>query len=220
MGGFYIILKALFSGILMGIILSIPIGPAALESVKRTISMGIKEGLLVVLGAVSGDALDLILINFGIFELLNRSKNTEAIFWVISGIILALIGYFSIKREKSGKHLELERAVIENSRMKSMSYLSGFLMVLSNPLSHSMWITLSGTVIRIWNDIGGVAYYLFIFSILLGMFMWMAMLNLFALTGNKKISVVSTNRISNALMWIIFAVGIIFVVFGLFKLIL
>lgn len=213
---FEMMLKASLSGIFTGILLSIPIGPAGFEAVKRTISKGYKEGFLVSLGAVSADTLDIILINFGIFNLLDSSSKSQGVFWIISGVILSIMGFMSIKKDKMGK--ESHEINLKSSNLKSMPYISGFLIVLSNPMNHSLWITMSGTVMRLWQESSTAAYYTFIISLIVGMIAWFALLNLLALKGNKKISLDSSQWISKALMWCILIFGIGFIFYGLYRL--
>ena len=53
---FVTFLKALTSGIFTGLIVSIPLGPAGIESIKRTITTGYKKGFTLSIGALCGDA--------------------------------------------------------------------------------------------------------------------------------------------------------------------
>ena len=131
MEGISITVKAIFIGLSTGLVLALPLGPAGLESVKRTISKGYKEGILVALGAISVDALDIILINFGIFNLLNASKRLESLFWIICGIILAFIGYKSVKGTKKGGD-GFKPKVVKSGKFSSMPYVTGFLITVSN----------------------------------------------------------------------------------------
>jgi threonine/homoserine/homoserine lactone efflux protein len=218
MNTFTIVIKAIFTGMITGIVVSMPLGPTALESVKRTISKGFKEGFFVSLGAVSGDAFDLILINFGLFNILSASRRSAAIFWIISGAILTFMGYRAIKRIRHGQSAEFDSELFKKKDTRSMPFLAGFFMALSNPMNHSLWITLSGTVIRVWEHMGRIPYYTFMFSILFGAISWFMLLNLFVLKGHRKISMKSSHNISKVMMLIILVIGIAFILFGFYKL--
>lgn len=219
MDKFLLLIRAVFSGLLTGLLVSIPLGPAGLESIKRTISRGYKEGFMVSLGAISGDTLDIVLINFGLYNLLSGHKRTEAVFWIISGTVLTIIGYLSVKGDERVKKLETDPDVIKNKKLRSMPFIVGFLIVVSNPLTHSLWFTMSGTVIRVWHYRGALPYYIFIASIVAGMIIWFSLLNFLVLKGHKKLSISSSNKISTVLMWVILIVGIVFIIFGTYTLI-
>lgn len=217
MNEFIILLKAIISGFITGIIISIPLGPSGLESVKRTISKGYKEGLKVSLGAIAADMSYLLLITCGFAGLVSKYKGAEAIFWIASGVILSLIGYHSIKNADSGSSISPK--FLKNSKYSSMPFLTGFLITFSNPMTPSLWLFMSGTVIRVWYSRGILCYYIGIFSILLGMIAWFALLNYLALKGFKVMAPSKSVKTTLLLMWSILILGFAFVIFGIFKMI-
>lgn len=211
------ILKAIIFGFATGLVISVPLGPAGIESVKRTISLGYRMGFVVSLGAISADLAYLLLINAGLSNLLAANKRTEALFWIVAGIILTIIGYFSYKNKKDHRNSGLN--FFKNSSLGSMPFLTGFLITFTNPMTPSLWLTLSGTVIRAWYYVDLFSYYTFIFSILVGMITWFALLNYFALKG-KQILKPSSNKVSFLFEYINLIIGIGFIIFGLFKLVI
>ena len=218
MDKFVDILKAILTGCFTGFIISIPLGPAGLESVKRTISKGYKEGFSVSLGALSADVAYLLLINGGLANLLSKNRKTEALFWIFSGLILSIIGYFQIKSKGSDEGFKLN--FLTKFNIKSMPFLTGFIITFSNPMTPSLWLALSGTVIRAWYHVGLVFYYTFIISIIAGMVAWFAILNYLALKGFKILNPDLSKGASNVLKFSIFIIGIVFVVFGIIKFII
>lgn len=210
-------LRAVLMGFLTGLIVSVPLGPSGLESIKRTISKGYKQGLAVAIGAVGADTFDLFLLNFGVFNLLSANKKLEAFFWVLSGLLLTFIGYRSIKSSKKDRTGHELKTVKRNIAKQSMPFFTGFFMTFSNPMTHSLWLTLSGTIIRVWYYRGKVPYYIFIFSIVAGMVTWFTLLNLFVLKGHKKINIEHSNKISNLIVWGIFFMGICFIIYGIVR---
>ncbi|MDF2883342.1 MAG: putative threonine efflux protein [Clostridiaceae bacterium] len=218
MDKFIDILKAILTGCFTGFVISIPLGPAGLESVKRTISDGYKEGFSVSIGALSADLAYLLLINGGLSNLLSKNRKTEALFWIFSGLILSSIGYLQIKAKSGIGGFKIN--FFSNSKAKSMPFLAGFLITFSNPMTPSLWLTLSGTVIRAWYYVGPVFYYTFIISIIAGMVTWFAVLNLLALKGFKILNPNVSKRTSIILQFSIFIIGITFVIFGIIKFII
>lgn len=211
------IFKAIISGLATGLVISIPLGPSGIESVKRTISSGYKEGFIVSLGAISADIVYLLLIDAGLSSLLAANERTKALFWIISGIILTIIGYISYKNKKGHKSSSFN--IFINNKLGSMPFLTGFLITFLNPMTPSLWLTLSGTVIRAWYYVNLFSYYIFIFSIIIGMITWFALLNYFTLKG-MHILKPSSDKTASFFVYIIFTIGIGFIIFGFVKLII
>lgn len=67
---------------------------------------GIKEGLKVALGAVSADALDLILINVGLFSLFNDNKRLEAMFFIICGLLIIVFAILDFKKAPNNNFIK------------------------------------------------------------------------------------------------------------------
>lgn len=209
MYGFITFLKALVSGIFTGLIVSIPLGPAGIESIKRTITTGYKKGFTLSIGALCADATYMILINCGLSNLLSANKKTEALFWIISGALLSLIGYSSIKKGEHVKNINIKNR-------KSNSFLTGYFIVLTNPMTPSLWLTLSGTAIKAWHMIGKVYYITYMVSIMSGMILWFALLNLLAYKGIKFFSPSGTEKTNFILKYLILGIGFVFIIFGFF----
>lgn len=216
MNDFITLLKAIIMGFVTGFIISIPLGPAGIESIKRTISKSFREGFTVSLGALSADVTYLLLINCGLSNLLSKNKRTESIFWIISGFILVIIGYLSLKEKK---HSMINIDVLKFNKFDSLPFLSGFLITFSNPMTPTLWLTLSGTAIRAWYYAGTVYYYSFIFSIIAGMVFWFFLLNYAAYKGKHVFNLTSTDKAAGLLKYIIIIIGAGFVLFGFFRLI-
>lgn len=210
-----LLMKATIIGIATGFIMSIPIGPSGIESVKRTASMGYKEGLKVSLGAVSADIFYLLLINAGLANILSRNRKTEAIFWIISGLLLSLIGYNSIRNHK-GNTTVFSR-FMKNSNISSLSFATGFMITASNPMTPSIWLAMSGTVLKAWYHISKAGYFVFIISIIIGMILWFSLLNFLAYKGFNILShEKSTNTVSFLMLGTILT-GFAFIIWGIYR---
>lgn len=214
MNMFTLIIKAIFFGITTGFILSIPIGPTAMESIKRTVSKNFREGFTVSLGALGAHVFYLILINCGLANILRQSRGTESLFWIISGLILTLIGYTSINH-KNGNVTFITK-FMKSLNLSSLPFLTGFFITVSNPMTPTIWLTLSGTVIRAWYYINKTCYYIFIISILIGMTLWFALLNFLAHKGFNLLGKNGSHKTISFLMWGTLLVGILFVGYGFY----
>lgn len=216
MNNFLNIIKAIPTGFITGFIISVPLGPAGIESVKRTISKGYKEGFSVSLGALFADLVYLLLINCGLSQILSKNRYTETLFWIVSGIILAAIGYISLRK----KSVAFIPFIKNNTQGKSLPFLAGFIITFSNPMTPTLWLTLSGTVIRFWYYVSMSCYYTFLISLWCGMVSWFATLNLLALKGLKILTPKTTEGTTDILMMLISITGLAFILFGIIKLLI
>ena len=104
--------------------------------------------------------------------------------------------------------------------MKQTSYsniygfITGFFITFTNPLTPSLWIGLSATVLKKWRKLNTTTYDIFIVSILLGMVTWFIGLNLLAYKGKKSLSKQSSTKFSILLKWIVLILGASFVIYG------
>lgn len=219
---YILLVRAIYTGLFTGIAIALPMGPAGFESVRWTISKGLKHGIRVAAGSLIADAIDVMLINFGLLELIETNKLLEIFFWEISGIIIFYIGYKAIKKNKKDaterEKKEIQR--IEEDIIRSRAVFTGFIVNFSNPMTHFFWLTLSSTVIRIWRSYGRLVYFMFAVFMLCGMFLSLCVINYFASHGRKIAAPKVSGKLTNILTYIILAFGIGFFANGIYKLIL
>jgi threonine/homoserine/homoserine lactone efflux protein len=208
------IFKAIIMGFSTGFIASIPLGPSGLESVSRSISKGFREGFKVSLGAVSADIIYIIIINLGLFTIFTKNSKFHSLFWIISGIVLILSNKISLKSKGTDN---LEESIL--SRHASSGFVTGFLITFLNPTTPSLWIALSGTVFNVWRHHGRIFFTVSIASMIIGSIIWFCFLNIMVSRGVKKFKPNFANNTSKLLDYFLFALGIIFIILGTYKLI-
>lgn len=207
-----VLIRTIITGLFTGVVFAIPLGPAGIESIKRTINTGISEGLLVALGAVLADAFDILFINIGLLNLFNENKRTEGFFFIICGILILFFAYQDFK----GCRTEYQN----EKRYSSKPLIKGFIIAFTNPMTHSFWLTISGTLIHKFSDMKPIYYYLFLIFIIIGMFLWFVLLNIAALKGIKRLEINNSSIFAKAMIGIMSLIGIAFIVYGfvIFKL--
>lgn len=204
------IIKAACVGLVTGIFASVPLGPAGLESVNRSISKGFRQGFKVSIGAIFADYLYLTIINLGLFSILDENHLYKGIFWLISGIVLILFAKHS-KNESSITRL------LQNSKLGGV--LSGFLITFINPVTFSFWLAFSETVINFWRTNGTLFFYVAFFFMLLGSITWFSILNLLASRGLKLMKKDVGGIASKLLTYVLYIIGICFIIYGCYVLI-
>jgi threonine/homoserine/homoserine lactone efflux protein len=213
-----LIIKALYTGLFTGIVIAIPMGPAGFESVRWTITKGFKKGVLVAAGSLIADTIDVMLINFGLLDLIETNKLLEIFFWEISGIIIFYIGYKALRNSKKhSEEAEVEEA-LNKEEIKSRPVFTGFIVNFSNPMTHFFWLTLSSTIIRVWRTYGRFTYFIFAVAMLSGMFISLFTINYLASKGKKIAAPKVSGKFSALLGCVIVAFGIGFFANGIYKL--
>lgn len=206
------IFKAIFIGFLTGFAASIPLGPSGLESINRSMSNGFKEGFKVSLGAVSADLLYIVIINLGLFTVLNRHRHFQSIFWILSGIILIIFNQLSLT--DNNKKVNSENSL---NKYTSNGFIAGFLITFINPTTPSLWIALSTTVLSVWRYHGQIYFLTSITSMMIGSITWFCLLNVLVSKGVRKIKCNYTKKASKLLNYFLVLLGISFIILGILK---
>lgn len=208
------ILKAIITGFPTGLAASIPLGPSGLESVKRSISNGFRAGFKVSLGAICADVSYLFLINFGLASFFNETPKSEALFWVVSGVILFLFNKLSNRKKHDNS--EKNNALLNS---KYGGFISGFTITFLNPMTPSLWLALSTTVLATWRSYGDLFFYIALASMISGCIFWFILLNIFASRGVKMLkSDKISNGASNILKYFLYILSFAFIGYGILQL--
>lgn len=206
------ICKAICVGFITGFTASIPLGPSGLESVNRSIAKGFREGFKVSLGAVSADLLYIVIINLGLFTILNKHRHFQSIFWILSGTILIIFNKLSFNddsRKNNSRNLL--------SKYTSNGFITGFLITFINPTTPSLWIALSTTVLSVWRYHGRLYFLISISSMMIGSISWFCLLNVLVSKGVKKIKSDYTKKTSKLLNYFLMLLGVSFIILGILK---
>ncbi|MGL5820387.1 MAG: LysE family translocator [Sarcina sp.] len=204
------ILKAIALGAISGLGMSIPLGPAGMESVKKSINKGFWSGFQVSIGAIIADYIYIFLIHFGLSKILHLNKFVEGAFWIISGIILFIFNRLS-KASSNEK-------INNKNTDKVPGLINGFLITFLNPSTPSIWIAFSGTMMSYWVEKGTTFSFFAIATMLTITILWFIILNLVASKGLKKVASENvTSGASNAIYWILCILSIGFIIAGLIK---
>lgn len=208
----FIILKAILIGFFTGFVASIPLGPSGLESVSRSITKGFKEGFKVSLGAVSADIVYIIIINLGFLTFFTKSPKSYSMFWIVSGIVLIISTKISLNRKHSDSSSDKSYF-----RHASNGFLTGFFITFLNPTTPSLWIALSGTVFNVWRHHGKLFFILSMSSMIIGSITWFCFLNILVSKGIKKLNPNFATGTTKLLDYFLFALGIIFIILGIYR---
>ncbi|WP_336881259.1 LysE family translocator [Priestia koreensis] len=125
----------------LGISLAAPVGPINLEMIKRGISGGFWSSWLVGLGGMTVDLLFMLFIFWGLTPYLQK----EAVLLTVYGagaLMLLWVGFQSVKQSFSATF----GAQMDETRSHK-SYLTGFLIAMTNPLNIIFWFGVYGSTL-------------------------------------------------------------------------
>lgn len=204
-------LHSVFEGIILGITVSISVGPAMLALLQTSIKNGIKTGIFLALGIFTSDLIVVICAYFGASHIVTN-QDTHLIFGIIGGSILIIFGLFqSLRRVQLSEKVEAIQEIKVKKPGVFPYYFKGFILNIANPFLWAFWIT---SVIAISSSYAGnkLAVLLF-FSGTLGTVLSIDILK--CILANK----IKVNTNPSLKLWINRIVGFIFILFGIFVII-
>jgi threonine/homoserine/homoserine lactone efflux protein len=116
-------------GILVGILISIPVGPVGVLCIRRTLVQGTLFGFISGLGAATADALYGGIAAFGLTFIFDFLLEHQFFFQMIGGLLLFFMGvnaWMTPMREKMD---------VDSKASKSSAYWSVFFVTLANPIT-------------------------------------------------------------------------------------
>ncbi|PLR78431.1 amino acid transporter [Bacillus sp. V3-13] len=156
-----------FSYILLGLSLAAPIGPVNAAQLDRGIKSGFLHAWLVGVGAVVADGIYMLAVYIGVVHFL-ETPFMKTFLWLFGCFVLIYTGIESLVN--SGKPIA-NRARSNESYTKS--FLSGFLMSISNPLTILFWLGIYGSVLaKTAASYGHSQLIMYSSAIFIGLLIW------------------------------------------------
>ena len=130
----------LFSGLLIGIFISAPMGPIGMLVIQRTLNKGRIYGLVTGTGAAFSDILYALVTGYGLSFLYDFIHNESALYWMqlIGAIIMFFFGVHTFRTNP----MRNTRNVSHNKSNLLRNGITGFFITLSNPLIVLLFLAL------------------------------------------------------------------------------
>lgn len=197
-------MTVLFSYIFLGISLSAPVGPINAAQLDRGARHGFMHAWVLGLGAMFADLVYMLLIYFGVAHFLN-TPFMQAFLWSFGSFILIYTGVETLTK--------LKQNVAGTTNVESKihhSFITGFLMALSNPLNILFWLGIYGSVLTSAIKHTDMAHLLLYSSgIFIGIFIWDVIMAVMASRFHRQNN-------ETILRWISVISGISLIGFGLY----
>ena len=131
----------MFSYFLLGITLAAPIGPVNSARIDKGIKNGFFHAWVVGIGSMIADGIFMLLVYLGLVQFITIPY-VQIFLWLFGGFVLIYTGIESIMRVNK---LSLDDYRTQESLSKS--FLTGFIMSITSPLSILFWIGIYGSVL-------------------------------------------------------------------------
>ena len=157
----------MFSYFLLGITLAAPIGPVNSARIDKGIKNGFFHAWVVGIGSMIADGIFMLLVYLGFVQFITIPY-VQIFLWLFGGFVLIYTGVESMMR--------VNKLSLDDYRTKeslSKSFLTGFIMSITSPLSILFWIGIYGSVLAKTVSTSGTSS-LIIYSsmIFLGLTFW------------------------------------------------
>lgn len=200
----YIILK----GILVGLAVSIPLGPIGVLCIQRTLNKGYLSGLISGVGASTADIIYAVIAGFGITFVSDILIEQQSIIRVIGGAFLVFIGV-KIYISNPIKQIRDQRT---KGKRYFTDFITSFFVTISNPITILAFGVIFSSFQMINKSSGTIEITVIIVSVFSGAILWWISLISIISLFKKKI------RLRN-LFWINKITGVLIVLFAVFVII-
>ena len=197
----------LWEGFIIGIAVSIPLGPLGMLCIKRTVNKNWKSGFISGLGIATSDVFYAIIAGFSLTMIIDFVRSYEIYFKIFGATMVVLLGLY-IFMSNPAKDLQ-------KFKRKGASYLqdflTAFLLTISNPLSVFIFIAIFTSYSLVLQLSQPLEALLIIGGIFAGGASWWFILTGLANLFKHKLTI-------NTLWWAnkIIGLGVILIAVGLF----
>jgi len=203
-------IEILYKGIIIGILVSAPMGPVGLLCIQRTLNKGPWHGFFSGVGAAFSDVFYAGITCIGLGIVIDFIVKNQDILQIIGGILLLIYGIYTFQSNPSRN---LQRPKEFSITSYSQDTVSAFFLTLSNPFIIFLYIALFArfnffsTDEKLFSILSGLL------SILLGALGWWAIITFLAGKLRKRINVRGLwilNKIVGSVIILLSIAGIIY----------
>jgi threonine/homoserine/homoserine lactone efflux protein len=206
---FEIILK----GIMIGLCISVPLGPIGMLTIQRTLNRGQRYGIATGLGATTSDLVYTIVTLFFLSFVLDFIEGHRFIIQLTGSLVVAAFGYYIYKSNPSTQPKPNESA----KHTLAGDFLSSFALTFSNPLVLFVLIALFARFEFINSKTTLFVSIVGILSILAGALLWWNLLTFLVSRFKNKLNMRELKIINQITGIIIMLIGVVGFILSLIK---
>ena len=136
-------LEAIISGILLGSVLALLVGPVFFMIINTSIKKGFLPASMLAVGVLISDALFVVLTYFG-SSVLFYLKSYDYVVGFSGGLLITAFGVFTFFKKPTVTADALE--MIDDSKTRAIDVVKGFTMNSLNPSALLFWLGVAGTI--------------------------------------------------------------------------
>jgi len=144
------IFEMMIKGLIIGVIVSAPMGPTGVLCVQRTLNKGRQYGFYTGLGAALSDIIYAVITGYGMSLVVRFIENPVYLSWIkmIGSLLLLIFGIFTFRSNPA----QSLKPVSHNKGTLIHNFVTGFFITFSNPAIVFLFIALFGQFIFIVPD--------------------------------------------------------------------
>lgn len=206
-------LDTIYKGIIIGLFISVPLGPIGMLCIQRTLNRGQKYGIITGLGATASDLLYTIISLFFLSFVLDFIEQYRMAIQITGSLILVIFGYFIFNSHPSAQPKPSE------SRQFTMfgDFITSFGLTLSNPLVLFVLIAIFAKFEFITNKSTLAEISIGIISILSGALLWWSILTFLVSRFRMKLNLKGLRTLNKITGVIIVLIGIIGFLYSIYN---
>lgn len=203
---------------LVGLMVSVPLGPMGVLIIQKTLHKGALAGFIAGMGAASADFFYALVAAFGLGFVINTVQAHELLLQIIGGIFLIVIG-LKIYFDNPIRQIRQRRSGRVSKKGLIGDYLSLFFLTVSNPITVVVFMAVFAGMSVFGDSSSLLGELLVVIGVLLGGTVWWYVLSTLVNIFRKKfrLRVLATiNRVSGMIIAILGAL-VILAAFAPFK---
>ncbi len=196
----------LVRGIIIGLMVSMPMGPIGVVVLQRTLNKGRLSGLSSGLGAASADALFATIAVFGMKFVIDFITFYKPLLEVIGGVLVIIIG---LRVFSTNPAIQLRKSR-RNPTPLYRDYFYTLVLTLSNPLYIFIFLAFFASVNLVSDShvLKNLPYFLIVMGVMTGSLCWYMILSTLAGIFRKKLRL-------KVVLWINRIAGLTIAIFGI-----
>jgi threonine/homoserine/homoserine lactone efflux protein len=206
-------LEIIFKGILIGLCISVPLGPIGMLTIQRTLNRGLKHGIATGLGATTSDLIYTIITLFFLSFVLDFIEEHRFIIQLVGSLVVIFFGFLIHKSNPATQPKPNE--TVKHSLPGD--FFSSFGLTFSNPLILFVLIALFARFEFINNSTTLFVSICGILSILGGATLWWGLLTFLVSRFKNKLNMRELKLINQITGFIIIIIGFVGLFFSLIK---
>lgn len=206
-------LEIVIKGVLIGLCISVPLGPIGMLTIQRTLNRGQRYGIATGLGATASDLVYTIITLFFLSFVLDFIEQHRFIIQLLGSAVVAIFGYYIFKSNPATQPKPNE--TVKHSLLGD--FFSSFALTFSNPLVLFVLIALFARFEFIGNKTTLFVSIVGILSILGGALLWWNMLTFLVSRFKNKLNMRELKIINQITGVVIILIGFVGFILSIIK---